>query len=143
MPTSHNNSGQEIAAQYDLSLSEKSNALLECIEAQPGATAKPMTPPRATVPNVLMYKVMNKMFAIMSIRGAEGVIVKCDPDQAQFLRDQYEGIGRRSHLDPRFWISIGLDSDVPTEEVHRLVEHSYELVCSKLTRKQKFELSNL
>ena len=76
--------GREIAESHGLVLSQRSIALLESIEAQTGSVPKPMTPPRASVPNVLIYKVMNKMFAIMSIRGTEGVILKCDPDQAHF-----------------------------------------------------------
>jgi predicted DNA-binding protein (MmcQ/YjbR family) len=59
------------------------------------------------------------------------------------MRTKYEGIGHRSHLDRRFWISVNLDSDVPASEVKRLVAHSYELVRAKLTRKQKAELEAL
>ena len=84
---------------------------------------------------------MEKMFAIMSIRGAEGVILKCDPNQVLILREQYEGVGHRSHLDQRFWISVRLDSDVPPDVVDHLVLNSYELVCSKLTRKQQATLA--
>ena len=102
-----------------------------------------MTPPRASIPNVLIYKVMNKMFAIVSIRGTEGVILKCDPDRVLFLREQYEGISHRSHLDSRYWISVKLDSDVPADEIDNLVIHSYEQVCSKLTKKQQAELAGM
>lgn len=136
-------SGADISARHGLELSPNQLALMKVIEAQPGAVPKPMAPPRATVPNVLIYKVKEKMFAIMSLRGAEGVILKCDPDQALLLRERYEGIGHRSHLDPRFWISVGLDADVPADEIHHLVKHSYEQVVAKLTRKQKAELAEL
>ncbi len=59
------------------------------------------------------------------------------------LRGHYRGVGHRSHLDPRFWISVDLDSDVPASEVRRLVDQSYDLVCAGLTRKQKTELAGL
>ena len=62
---------------------------------------------------------------------------------AQSLREQYEGVGHRSHLDRRFWISVNLDADVPKEEIERLAGHSYALVCEGLTRKQKAELAAL
>ena len=51
--------------------------------------------------------------------------------------------GHRSHLDRRFWISVDLDADVPADEVARLAEASYELVCAGLTRKQQAELAGL
>jgi predicted DNA-binding protein (MmcQ/YjbR family) len=111
------------------------------LDAMPGATAHPMSNPSGSVPSFVIYKVMDKMFAILSIRGIENVILKCDPDRADVLRGQYVGIGHRSHLDPRYWISVTLDADVPAAEVRRLVDHSYALVSSKLTRKQQAELS--
>ena len=109
----------------------------------PGAVAAPYVPPRATEPLILMYKVMGKVFAILSVRREEFVIVKCEPELAEILREKYEGIGHRSHLDKRFWISINLDADVPLKEAKSLTKSSYALVCESLTRKQKTELAAL
>ena len=92
---------------------------------------------------MLIYKVMGKMFAILAVRGTPNVILKCDAHLAQVLRGHYQGVGHRSHLDRRFWISVDLDSDVPPSEIRRLVDHSYEQVCAGLTRKQKAELEAL
>ena len=118
-------------------------ALKACIEAKPGAVANPMSAGRASTPSVLIYKVMGKMFAILSVKGLENVILKCDPNLAQSLREQYDGVGHRSHLDRRFWISVNLDADVSAKEIERLVGHSYALVCAGLTRKQRAELEAL
>jgi len=119
------------------SLDRRTLAIKVLIEAKPGATAH-----ANTVPGAIIYKVMGKMFAILSFRHFSGVIVKCEPELVDVLRQQYAGIGRRGHLDPRFWISVSLDadSDVPAKEVKRLVGLSYDLVYAKLTRKQKAEL---
>jgi len=100
-----------------------------------------MAASRGTVPLVLIYKVMGKMFAILSIRGAQNVTLKCDPHLAEALRAQYTGVGHRSHLDRRFWISVDLSADVPAEEIERLAAHSYEQVCAGLTRKQRADLA--
>jgi predicted DNA-binding protein (MmcQ/YjbR family) len=83
---------------------------------------------------------MGKMFAVLETRRVQVVILKCDPHLADILRQQYAGVGHRSHLDRRFWISVSLDADVPVAEIERLAAHSYELVCAKLTRKQKAAL---
>jgi len=117
-------------------------ALVACLEAKPGAVANPMTAPRSTQTSAVIYKVMGKMFAIVSARGAEYVILKCDPNLAQSLREEYDGVGHRSHLDKRFWICVDLDADVPADEIERLAGHSYELVRSSLTRKQRAELES-
>lgn len=123
-----------------MDLTPKTKSLKKLLDAMPGAVAHPYLPPRATEPLILMYKVMGKVFAILSVRREEFVIVKCEPPLADILREKYSGIGHRSHLDKRFWISINLDADVPLKEAKSLAKSSYALVCESLTRKQKAEL---
>lgn len=108
------------------------------LHARPGASLGP--PP---APGVLMFKVMGRMFAILATRRERFVILKCDPHLAEVLREEYVGVGHRSHLDRRFWVSVNLEADVAPEEIERLAAGSYELVCAGLTRKQKAELAAL
>jgi predicted DNA-binding protein (MmcQ/YjbR family) len=111
------------------------------IEAMPGAEGSRLP----SAPVVTLYKVMGKMFAILEDGKTQCVILNCDPHLAEVLREQYAGVGHRSHLDRRFWISVslGADSDVPAAETARLIAHSYDLVAAKLTRQQKAELTAL
>jgi predicted DNA-binding protein (MmcQ/YjbR family) len=109
------------------------------LAAKPGAVCAPLP----SAPGVVMYKVMGKMFAILENRRLAAVILKCDPSTAEILRQQYSGVGHRSHLDRRYWICVNLEADVPVEEIERLATQSYDLVCAKLTRKQRAELAAL
>ena len=113
-------------------------ALHAHLAGYPGATAEPMTASRGKEPLVVLFKVFGKMFAILSVRGQEFVILKSD--FAEVLREQYAGVGHRSHLDRRFWISVDLDSDVPRQEVESLAAASYALVAAGLTKKQQAAL---
>jgi len=124
-----------------MELGERTLKLKARLEALPGAVGEPMTASRGREPLVVIFKVMGKMFAILAVRGSENVILKSDPHLAEILREQYAGIGHRSHLDRRFWIAVDLDADVPAGEVERLAEASYALVCAGLTKKQKAELA--
>lgn len=124
-------------------LGERTEALKAVLEAYPGAKAVPVPTPGGRPSPAVMYKVMAKIFAILNVRGDEAVILKCDPHWSDILREQYQGVGHRSHLDPRSWISVSLDADVPREEVERLVARSYELVCAGITKKQKADLAAL
>jgi predicted DNA-binding protein (MmcQ/YjbR family) len=124
-------------------LSRRTAAVKAWIEAKPGAEGRAFTPRKNSPPLVVIYKVMGKMFAILSVRGVEDVILKCDPVLVAVLRKDYTGIGHRSHLDRRFWISVRLDADVPMKEIRRLVSLSYDLVCTKLTAKQRSALARL
>jgi predicted DNA-binding protein (MmcQ/YjbR family) len=92
-------------------------------------------------PFSIIYKVMGKTFAILGLRGAGYVILKCDPHLIEILKDTYAGVGHRSHLDRRHWIAVDLDGDVPFAEVQRLAAQSHALVCEGLTRKQRTALA--
>jgi len=124
-------------------LARRRAAVQAWIETKPGAEGHAFTPRRNSPPLVVIYKVMGKVFAILSVRGTPDVILKCDPTLATVLRKDYTGVGHRSHLDRRFWISVRLDADVPLKEIKGLVSLSYDLVCAKLTAKQKTALALL
>ena len=125
-----------------MDLPDHSAALKTVLDAMPGAVAKPMTASRGSDPLVLIYRIMGKMFAILQVRGRENVILKCDPHLADILCEQYAGVGHRSHLDRRYWISVDLGADVPDDEIGALVAHSWDQVAATLTRKQREQLAS-
>jgi len=118
-------------------MSDTLSVVRAALDSQLGAVgaALPSAPP------VTLYKVMNKTFAILEVRKVQYLILKCDPHLAEVLREQYQAVGHRTHLDRRFWIAINLDGDVPTDQIVGLIALSYDLVCVALTRKQKAELA--
>ena len=86
--------------------------------------------------NVTMYKVKDKIFAIMSMKSAY-VVLKCDPNSIEILKATYSGIGHKTHLDHRHWIAVELNADVPVKEAKRLAALSYELVSKAAEGKPK------
>ena len=126
-----------------MDLPGQTTALKAVLDAMPGARAEPMAAARGSQPLVLIYKIMGKMFAILSLRAEPFVILKCDPFRADLLRETYRGVGHRSHLDKRYWISVDLDADVPADEIEALAAHSWDQVAASLTRKQREELAAL
>ena len=135
--------GRAMNTQRSAALPARAKALHVVLEKYPGAVAEPAPAPRGAAPLGMMFKVMGKMFAVLSLRGDEYVVLKCDPHLAEMLRAQYEGIGRRTHLDPHHWIAVRLDADVPKKEIEHLAAQSYALVCAGLTRKQQADLATL
>jgi predicted DNA-binding protein (MmcQ/YjbR family) len=96
----------------------------------------------------LVFKVMNKMFALSSIdkweRGKESINLKCDPDKATVLRGEYEGINPGWHMNKRLWNTVTINSaDVSDDLVRELINHSYDLVVKGLTKKAQKYLENL
>jgi len=92
-------------------------------------------------PDLLVYKVGGKMFALATPDELpHSVNLKCDPDRAAELRDRYEDIQPGYHMNKRHWNTVALGGRVPAKLVRELIDHSYELVFSSLTRKVRSEL---
>ena len=68
---------------------------------------------------------------IMNVGGRDMVNLKCDPQEAEFLRKVYEGVIPAYHMNKVHWNSVYLDSDVPAEELERMVRSSFELTRKK------------
>ncbi len=86
----------------------------------------------------LVFKVMGKMFALVPLeRIPSQVNLKCDPERAIELRDQYDGIVMPAyHMSKIHWNTLYFEQ-LPSEMLQELTEHSYDLVVSKFTKKMK------
>jgi len=92
-------------------------------------------------PDALVYKVVGKMFALTSPDEVPSrVNLKCDPERALELRDEYESIIPGYHMNKQHWNTVILDGTVPDELLGELIEHSYTLVVKGMTKKQRAEL---
>ena len=109
------------------------------IDAYQGAFAEYPFGPEARV-----YKVMGKMFALSGLeRLPTQVNLKCEPERAIALREQYDGdIIPGYHMSKVHWNTLMLQS-LPPKLILELVDHSYELVVSKFTKKLKAEFDSL
>ncbi len=92
----------------------------------------------------LVFKVMNKMFALVPLeRIPSQVNLKCDPEWAISLREEYDGIIIPGyHMSKTHWNTLFLEQ-VPPEFIRELIDHSYDLVVAKLSKKLKEELKGL
>lgn len=92
-------------------------------------------------PDVLVYKVGGKMFALTSPdEHPPRVNLKCDPERALELRDRYEDIVPGYHMNKRHWNTVVLGGRLPTALVRELITHSYELVVASLPAKTRSAL---
>lgn len=93
--------------------------------------------------DTLVFKVMDKMFALVDVDRFESINLKCDPERALELRASYEEITPGYHMNKTHWNTIATKGAVPDELLRDLIIHSYELVVSGLTQKKKKELRDL
>ncbi len=98
--------------------------------------------------DVLVFKVMNKMFCLSSLKsweeGTPRINVKCDPETAIELREQFpDTVTGGYHMDKKTWNTILVNHAIPDAEIFQWIDHSYDLIVAKLTRKDRELLNNL
>ena len=96
-------------------------------------------------PDTLVFKVMGKAFALTGLDSSDcRVNLKCDPERAVDLRSQYpETILPGYHMNKRHWNTVICDQNLSGVFIKSLIQHSYDLVVSGLSRKNKMMLDAL
>ena len=95
----------------------------------------------------LVYKVMGKMFALMSIDTPETepqrINLKCDPIHAEILRETYASVIPGYHMNKKHWNTVICDGEVPTDEIYEMIDNSYDLVVKNLKKADKLKLMEM
>ena len=91
----------------------------------------------------LVFKVMDKMFALTDVDSFISINLKCDPEYAIELRETYESIIAGYHMSKKHWNTCAVNNDLPDNKLFELIDHSYELICKSLTKAKKEELKKL
>jgi predicted DNA-binding protein (MmcQ/YjbR family) len=96
----------------------------------------------------LVFKVMGKMFALAGLndweKGDQKINLKCDPEWAIELREEYEGTTAGYHMNKKLWNTVRLNSaDISDELAIKLINYSYDLVEKGLPKKVQKELEDL
>ena len=79
----------------------------------------------------LVIRVMGKMFLCINLNTPDRITMKCDPEYALELRDK------------KYWNQVLLDSDADDKLIKHLIDHSYEEVIKKFTKKMRNEYEAL
>ncbi|PRY15703.1 putative DNA-binding protein (MmcQ/YjbR family) [Pontibacter ummariensis] len=91
--------------------------------------------------DTLVFKVCGKMFALCSLAAyANGIALKCDPDQAVYLREAYPQVKPGYHMNKKHWNTVLPEAGVPENLLRQWIEDSYQLVVAKLPKAQQREL---
>jgi predicted DNA-binding protein (MmcQ/YjbR family) len=97
--------------------------------------------------DTLVFKVGGKMFALSSLKGWENgnptINLKCDPEWALELREQYSAIQPGYHMSKIHWNTIAINHEITNIFAKQLIDHSYELVFKSLTKKDQENINNL
>ena len=88
----------------------------------------------------LVLKVLGKMVALIPLDAeVKSISLKCDPEKAIALREQYSCVKAAYHMNKKHWNSIELSGDMPDEELKKWIHHSIEEVVKKMPKKKQSE----
>lgn len=83
-----------------------------------------------------VYKVGPKMFALTG-EGEEQSFrlnLKCDPNNALFLRDHHQSIIPGYHMNKKHWNTVIVDGTLSLDFIKNLIDESYLLVFKSLPK---------
>jgi len=83
------------------------------------------------------------MFALIPLDEMElSVALKCDPELAVQLREQYPAVQPGWHMNKTHWNTVKVDGSLSNRQITEMVDHSYDLVVKSLNKKQRELLEN-
>ena len=87
-------------------------------------------------PNTLVFKVAGKVFLLTGLDADPLQFnVKCDPDKATELREEYSCVIPGYHMNKKHWNTIIVDGSVSTSQLKEWIDWSYDLVKPKAKKK--------
>lgn len=88
-------------------------------------------------PDIVIYKVMGKTFAITNADTFEEITLKCDPVKAATLRNLYKEVQPGTYKSKRLWNSVDPNGELGDEILKEWIKDSYDLVVDSLPRKKQ------
>ena len=90
----------------------------------------------------LVFKVGNKMFALTDLEGDLTVNLKCEPEKAITLREEFSFVLPGYHMNKNHWNTINIDESTPDKLIMNFIDDSYRLVFKSLTKILQLEIEN-
>ncbi|NVO86429.1 MmcQ/YjbR family DNA-binding protein [Hymenobacter terrestris] len=85
-------------------------------------------------PDTLVFKVGGKIFALTDLNTFASINLKCDPERAVELREQYEYVRSGYHMNKKHWNTVLIGTGILDGLLRELIDHSYNLVRASLPR---------
>lgn len=83
-------------------------------------------------PDTLVFKVNGKAFLLVGLDSEDlRFNVKCDPELALELREQYPCVLPGYHMNKKHWNTVVVDGSINDAQLREWIDHSYDLVSKK------------
>ena len=83
---------------------------------------------------ILAFKVKGKIFSLTNVDLFVSINLKCDPEIAVELREQYSAVLPGYHMNKKHWNTVLIDRSISDSRIREMIKHSYDLVVEKLPK---------
>lgn len=91
----------------------------------------------------LVFKVGGKMFALIPLEKIPLQInLKCNPEKAVELREEYENVTAGWHMSKKYWNTVTVDGNIRWSDLKEWIDHSYDEVVKGLSKVVRAKLKN-
>lgn len=95
--------------------------------------------------NWIRYKIDDKMLAAVCLDDNDKpyyITLKLEPNEGDFLRQQYEDIIPGYYMNKTHWNSVKAEGSVPDDLMKDMLNKSYQLVLNSFSKKRQKEILN-
>ena len=91
--------------------------------------------------DTLVFKAGGKIFLLTGLGDTSLQFnVKCDPDRAIELREQYDAVQPGYHMNKKHWNTVTIDGSIPQQLLKEMIDESYNLVVQSLPQRIRRQL---
>jgi predicted DNA-binding protein (MmcQ/YjbR family) len=94
-------------------------------------------------PDVIVYKVLGKMYALSAYENPLTVNLKCEPVYALELRNQFEAVNPGYHMNKKHWNTVTIDGSISKETLQNMIQHSYDQVVLGMSKKDQLKVKEM
>lgn len=84
--------------------------------------------------DTLVFKVIDKMFLLIGLTNPDNFNVKCDPEKAVTLREQYDEVEPGYHMNKTHWNTVYMNGRLTDKQLTDMINDSYRLVVQSLPK---------
>jgi predicted DNA-binding protein (MmcQ/YjbR family) len=89
----------------------------------------------------LVFKVCGKIFLLVGLTNPQSFNVKCDPEMAIQLREEFSEVRSGYHMNKKHWNTVSFKGVLTKKQLLEMIDHSYDLVFKSLPKAKQQGLS--
>ncbi|MDJ0365189.1 MmcQ/YjbR family DNA-binding protein [Hymenobacter sp. H14-R3] len=92
-------------------------------------------------PDTLVFKVGGKLFTLTDLQTFASINLKCDPERAAELREQYDYVRPGFHMNKRHWNTVLIGTGATNAQLHQWITDSYQLIVAALPKAMRVKIA--